>query len=114
MKLEPLYHVRHFKGTETHTIGKFTSKEKAIDHTRRFIKGIQKSLEKKEVYSIVETTHFNEPDINQDITMYTITDAKHNPIGEHDSLQEGVMVSLIVPTMTAETMSFFDLFDVPL
>jgi|TARA_R110001592_G_scaffold3327_1_gene18505 hypothetical protein len=99
----PLYHVRHFKGTETHTIGKFTSKEKAIDLTRRFIKGIQNNLEKKGIYSIVALTHFNEPDINQDITMYTITDAKHNPIGEHNSLHEGAMISLITPSTLTDT-----------
>ena len=94
----PLYHVRHFKGTETHTIAKFTSKEKATDLTRRFIKGIQKNLEEKGIYSIVAITHFNEPDINQDITMYTITDAKHNPIGDHNSLHEGAMISRITPS----------------
>lgn len=103
MKPIPLYHVRHFKGTETHTIGKFSSKERAIEHTRRFIKGIQESLEEKGVHTIVALTHFNEKDLDQDITMYTLTDAKHNPIGEHDSLNEGAIISLITPAITPQT-----------
>jgi hypothetical protein len=114
MKIMPLYHVKHFKNTETHTIGKFTSKERATEHARRFIKGLQENLEEKGIYTIVELTHFNKPDIKQDITMYTLTDAKHNPIGEHDSLLEGAIISLSVPTMTPETGSFFDTLNVPL
>ena len=103
MKLMPLYHVRHFKGTETHTLGKFTSKEEALKLARRFIKNIQSSLEEAGTYSIVARTDFTD----EDTIMVTITDAKHNPIGDHDSLSEGVSISLFVPQMTPETEAFF-------
>ena len=111
MKLVPLYHVKHFKGDETHTIGKFSSKEKANEHARRFIKGMQYYLEEKGIETIVALTQFRETGSDQDTTMYTMTDTKHNPTGDHSTIAEGVIVSFHVPTTPPDAQSFFNTLD---
>lgn len=95
MKVMPLYHVRHFKGLDVHTLGRFTSKENAMKLARVFIHGVQSSLEEEGVHSIIAVTEFTDPELGQDIRMMTLTDAACNPIGDHETLGEGVTVALI-------------------
>jgi hypothetical protein len=95
MKIMPLYHVRHFKGSDVHTIAKFTSKQSALELAQSFIKGLQSKLQQQGTHSIIAYTEFAEETREQDITLLTLTDTEHNMIGDHNSLGEGVSISLL-------------------
>ena len=102
MKIMPLYHVRHFKGSEVHTIAKFTSKQSALELAQSFIKGLQSKLQQQGTQSMIAYTEFAEETRDQDITLLTLTDTEHNPIVDHNASGEGVSISLLTPTLTPE------------
>lgn len=102
MKIMPLYHVRHFKGSDVHTIAKFTSKQSALELAQSFIKGLQSKLEQQGIHSIIAYTEFAEETRDQDITLLTLTDTEHYPIHDHNASGEGVCISLLTPDSTPE------------
>ena len=102
MKIMPLYHVRHFKGSEVHTIAKFTSKQSALELAESFIKRLQSKLQQQGTQSIIAYTEFCGAARDQDITLLTLTDTEHNPIHNHNAPGEGVSISLLTPTLTPE------------
>ena len=102
MKIMPLYHVRHFKGSEVHTIGKFTSKQSALELAQSFIKRLQSKLQQQGTQSMIAYTEFTEETRDQDITLLTLTDTEHNPIHNHNASGEGVSISLLTSTTTPE------------
>ena len=106
MKIMPLYHVRHFKGSDVHTIAKFTSKQSALELAQSFIKGLQSKLQQQGTQSIIAYTELLRVSLiekeSQDITLLTLTDTEHNPIVDHNASGEGVSISLLTPTLTPE------------
>ena len=102
MKIMSLYHVRHFKGSEVHTIAKFTSKQSALELAQSFIKRLQSKLQKQGTQSIIAYTEFCGVARDQDVTLLTLTDTEHNPIVDHNASGEGVSISLLTSTATPE------------
>jgi hypothetical protein len=102
MMIMPLYHVRHFKGPDVHTIAKFTSKQSALELAESFIKRLQSKLQQQGTQSIITYTYLTEETRDQDITLLTLTDTHHNPIHNLNTQTEGVSISLLTPTPTPE------------